>query len=214
MTPKYFQTQTSLRDRWLVSYADVLTILLTLFVTIAAQGLAKARKPATQTPAAAVAVKPPVQAPPAPVDAALLQARNLLEATHLDVRSAPDGIVISLPQAILFSSGADQINPDGLPVLADVAAVLRDIPNRIRLVGHADAVPIHNRQFKSNWDLSMARTLRVMELLSQRYGVPEERFSIASFGPYRPAGSNDTPDGRALNRRVEILILADTHGVD
>ena len=204
MTPKYFQTQTSHRDRWLVSYADVLTILLTLFVTIAAQGLAKARKPAPAPPA-----KSAVDAPPLPVSSTLLRAKKLLEANQLDVRTAPEGIVISLPQAILFSSGADQISPDALPMLAGVADVLRDIPNRIRLVGHADAVPVHNRQFNSNWELSMARTLRVMELLSQRFGVPEDRFSIASFGQYRPAGSNDTPDGRARNRRVEILILAE-----
>ena len=95
-------------------------------------------------------------------------------------------------------------------MLAKLAAVLRDIPNRVSVLGYADAMPIHNRLFQSNWDLSMARSRRIMELMSQRYGIPESRFSIASFGPYRPAGANDTADGRARNRRVEILILADT----
>jgi len=77
----------------------------------------------------------------------------------------------------------------------------------VQLVGHADTVPIHNRRFRSNWDLSMARSQMILQLLSTRYGISESRLSIASYGPYRPAAPNDTVDGRASNRRVEIVIL-------
>ena len=88
--------------------------------------------------------------------------------------------------------------------------MLRDIPNRVRLIGHADTVPIHNRRFGNNWELSMARSRKILALLAGRYAVPESRLSVASYGPYRPAAPNDTSDGRAKNRRVEIVILDET----
>lgn len=118
--------------------------------------------------------------------------------------------MISLSQVVLFSSGEDTVNPEALPTLAHIADVLNDIPNDVRLIGHADTVPIHNRRFRSNWDLSMARSQKILDVLSSRYGVPESRISIASYGPYRPAAPNDTVDGRASNRRVEIVILDDS----
>jgi chemotaxis protein MotB len=109
---------------------------------------------------------------------------------------------------ILFASGEDAVSPQAWPTIAQIADVLRDIPNDVRLIGHADPIPIHNRRFRSNWDLSMARSQEILDLLSSRYGIPESRLSIASYGAYRPAAPNDTVDGRASNRRVEIVILS------
>jgi len=209
MTPSYLRRDAGIRDRWMISYMDVLTILLIFFVAIAAQvRLLPARQPAA---APAPAAKPaPVAAPPVdpPVDPhhTLSEIRKKLEQYGLDMRLEPRGLVISLPQAILFSSGEDRISAHGLPVIASIADVLRDVPNEVTLIGHADAVPIHNRHFLNNWELATARSLRMLELMSHRYGVPESRLSIASYGNYRPAGPNDTPDGRAHNRRVEVVI--------
>jgi chemotaxis protein MotB len=189
----------------MISYMDVLTILLIFFVAIAAQvRLHPAQKPA----AAPLPAAPPVAAaaPPADERHTLVEIRKKLEQHGLDMQMEPRGLVISLPQAILFSSGEDRISPGGLPVIASIAGVLRDVPNDVTLIGYADAVPIHNRHFLNNWDLATARSLRMLELMSRRYGVPESRLSIASYGTYRPAGPNDTPDGRAHNRRVEVVI--------
>ena len=230
MNPKYYlPAENGQRDRWMISYMDVLTILLIFFVAIAAQSLQRLRPDpvaatataaaasATQATPAATVTKAPSAAPGEPVnprpDAAvpdarqtLLRAQQSLEKHGLDMRLEPRGLVISLPQAILFPSGEDRISPQALPILARIADVLRDIPNDVSLIGHADAVPIHNRHFESNWDLSMARSLRILQLLSRRYGVSESRLHIASYGPYRPQGPNNTADGRARNRRVEIVI--------
>src|SRR6185295_18849798 len=96
-----------------------------------------------------------------------------------------------------------------LPIIERIAAVLRDMPNDVSLVGHADAVPIHNRHFKNNWDLSMGRSLKILELLSRKYGIAESRLHISSYGAWRPSSPNDTADGRARNRRVEIVISDD-----
>lgn len=235
MSPKYYSAaENGQRDRWMVSYMDVLTILLIFFVAIAAQSLQRLRPAAvaaTRAPAGSRTAAPPApsavtQAAPAQIASAaptqtvnprpdavvpearqtLLRAQQSLEKHGLDMRLEPRGLVISLPQAILFPSGEDRISPQALPILARIADVLRDIPNEVSLIGHADAVPIHNRHFKSNWDLSMARSLRILEVLSSRYQIPESRLHIASYGPYRPNSPNTTADGRARNRRVEIVI--------
>jgi chemotaxis protein MotB len=117
--------------------------------------------------------------------------------------------VVSLPQAVLFPPGTDEIVEAAYPVVEQIAEVLQSIPNPVCLVGHADALPIHNRRFRNNWELSAARSLRLLELLVNRYGIPEWRLSTAGYGSQRPRDSNESPEGRAANRRVEIVILDD-----
>jgi chemotaxis protein MotB len=193
----------------MVSYIDVLTILLIFFLVGAAKSLqvppAHAVVPLAQT----VAPPPPVAARPEAEQprTGLKRAQERLRAKGIDPKLEARGLVISLPQVILFPSGEDVVSPQALPTIGQIAEVLRDIPNNVRLIGYADTVPIHNRRFRNNWDLSMARSLTILKLLSEQYGIEEPRLSIASYGPYRPAAPNDTVDGRASNRRVEILIL-------
>ena len=206
MKPKYLDSASHQRDRWMVSYVDVLTILLIFFMVGAAKSLeVPAAHPVTAAPPSAA--PPPAPPPPGPSRASLAQAQELLRKQGLEPKLEARGLVISLPQVVLFSSGDDTVSTGALPTIAQIAGVLRDIPNQVRLIGHADTVPIHNRRFGSNWELSMARSQKILELLSRRYGIAETRLSVASYGPYRPAAPNDTTDGRASNRRVEIVIL-------
>jgi chemotaxis protein MotB len=190
----------------MVSYVDVLTILLIFFLVAAAKTL-EVPKARAAVPAQACIQRTEAQPP----RTSLMRAQERLRERGLDPKLEPRGLVISLPQVILFSSGEDAVSPQALPTIAQIADVLREIPNDVRLIGYADPVPIHNRRFRSNWDLSMARSQKILNLLSSRYGIPESRLSIASYGPYRPAVPNDTVDGRASNRRVEIVILDDSH---
>jgi chemotaxis protein MotB len=199
MKPAYFQKDTSGRDRWMVSYLDVLTILLILFVAIAAQAV---QTPAKHPEPVAQAAQVP-QTPPSPM--AVIQKE--LEQSQLDVTRDSRGVVISLPQALLFAPGEDRINADALGTVGAIGDLLRKIPNNVSLVGHSDAIPIHNRRFSSNWELASARGLRLLERLSSRYGIAESRLSVQSYGSFDPKSTNDTPDGRASNRRVEIVIL-------
>ena len=201
MKPAYYQNQHGGGDRWMVSYLDVLTILLILFVAMAAQTLQSSmKKPAPMEP---VAKTPVVEGP----SAAIAAIQKELEQTHLDVQADSRGVVVSLPQALLFQPGEDRINADALTTVKAIGDVLSKIPNNVSLVGHTDATPIHNRRFTNNWELAAARGVRLLELLSNKYGIEESRLSVASFGSYDPKSSNDTPDGRASNRRVEIVIL-------
>jgi chemotaxis protein MotB len=197
--PAYLQAETVSNSRWLISYTDIVTVLLILFVAVAAQGLRD-----HPVKAATIAAPPPqVSHPP------LQQTEQRLQQQGLDLHREPRGLVISVPQAVLFASGDDRISPSAYPMVAQIAAVLRDVQNKVALVGHADSIPIHNQHFKSNWELSAARSLKLLALLSTGYGIEESRLSIQSYGSYNPKSSNDTEDGRAENRRVEILILND-----
>jgi chemotaxis protein MotB len=207
--PAYFQSQNTGRDRWMVSYVDVLTIMLILFVAMAAQALRSAPQLQGVPPAPVLPAAPTQDANPlipAP-SAALAAIKQDLEQNDLDVQLDSRGVVVSLPQALLFAPGEDRINAAALTTVSAIGDILRKIPNNVSLVGHADAVPIHNRRFNNNWELAAARGLRLLELLSSRYGIAESRLSVESYGSYDPKSSNDTPDGRATNRRVEIVIL-------
>jgi chemotaxis protein MotB len=187
------------RDRWTTSYADFVTILLVLFVAIAAQGMQSAL---------AVTPKPRVEVPPPPPPRpGYLTALERLKDKGVRVKVEDRGVVISLEQRILFDSGEDQINDGALPVVGEIADVLRGIPNKVNLIGHADSRPIHSRRFQDNWELSVDRSLRLRELLAVQFGIDEMRLSVASFGSTEPVDSDETEEGRANNRRVEIVIL-------
>jgi chemotaxis protein MotB len=199
MKPKYLQAEMAGRDRWMISYLDVLTILLIFFVAVAAKSV----EPKVVEPAKGVAIVPPK--PELNPQRAGIQQK--LDQYGLEWHAEPRGLVITLPQAVLFPPGSAEINAAVLPTVAQIADVLGTIPNKINLAGHADLLPIHNRLFKSNWELAAARSLSLLDLFTTRYGIAEARFSVASYGSNDPRNPNDTPDGRAGNRRVEILIL-------
>jgi chemotaxis protein MotB len=215
--PKYLEAERGAqRERWLISYTDFITILLILFVAIAAQSIHP-----PQAPQQRVSSRPKPNSQPSPVlpksalqpepmklqDPALVQADEKLRAQGLDVHLEKRGLVISLPQAILFPSGEDHLVSSALPVVSQIADVIASVPNKIALVGHADSIPIHNKRFQSNWELSAARSVNLLEVLSSRYGIAESRLSVQSYGSNEPKDSNDTEAGRAENRRVEILLL-------
>jgi chemotaxis protein MotB len=190
------------RNRWLISYADFVTLLLAFFIVLFSSSRADRR----QTPhAGATAVQP---APPAPLLEDLTKVlADEIHAGKLDVHPDDRGLVISLRQAAYFPSGGDEIAPDELASLARIAEAIRGIPNALRLEGHADSTPIHNRRFRSNWELSAARSIAMLALFENRFGIPAQRFAVAGYAETKPVDSNDSAEGRAHNRRVDMVIL-------
>jgi chemotaxis protein MotB len=130
-----------------------------------------------------------------------------IESGQIQISMQQRGLVVSFTQAALFPSGEDVISPNALDGLQKVASAISKIPNPVRLEGHTDSVPIRTPRFRSNWELSAARSIALMELLSFRFGVPQERLSIAGYADTAPIASNDTEEGRARNRRVDIVLL-------
>ena len=133
--------------------------------------------------------------------------RSLMDGGQLSVTIDRGRMVIQLPQDILFPSGSATLNAEGRSVISQVGAVLADFEDRrFQVEGHTDNVPISTERFPSNWELSSARALAVVRLLTAQ-GVAPENVSGAAFGEYQPRASNDDRESRRLNRRIEIVML-------
>jgi chemotaxis protein MotB len=134
-----------------------------------------------------------------------------LERQEVDMRMTPEGFVISLHELGFFNSGEARLMPGAADKIKRIAAVLIQYGLDMRVEGHSDDVPIHNEEFASNWDLSTARASAVAMLLLNESGVDPKRLSIAGYAQYHPTASNDTPEGRRANRRVDIVVVSSFH---
>lgn len=126
----------------------------------------------------------------------------------VDVDLQADRVVVRFPDSTLFDAGWADLKPEAVVRLDAVALVLRDLPNRIRVEGHTDSVPISTPQFPSNWELSGARAASVLRYLQDFHRLAPERMEMAGMGQYRPVTAGSDPAARARNRRVEILVMA------
>jgi chemotaxis protein MotB len=130
-----------------------------------------------------------------------------IDAGRIQISMQPRGLVVSFTQAALFAPGEDVISPAAYDGLEKVAAAIARLPNPVRLEGHTDSTPINTARFHSNWELSSARSIAILELLTDKFNVPRNRLSIAGYADTAPIASNDTEEGRAHNRRADIVIL-------
>ena len=236
-------------ERWLVSYADFITLLFAFFVVMFASSQTdKAKARAISESVSQALDKGGVQAmvhevlggtvdekgqgnalmkgpggsqpknepnPPPPENKELLPKLTYLtealkaeiKAGKLEIKQEERGLVISLKQAAFFPSGDDTVDPKSYEAIDKIAGIFRNSPNPIRLEGHTDSRPIHTDRFRSNWELSSARAIAMLELLSTHFGIPHERLAVVGYADTMPKVSNDTEDGRARNRRVDIVIL-------
>jgi chemotaxis protein MotB len=130
-----------------------------------------------------------------------------IKAGKIELSELKGRTVVKMKDRILFSSGSVAINPEGQAALAKVAQALKDVEGKlIRVEGHTDDVPTDPKgAFPSNWELSTTRALAVVRLL-QEQGVSAGRLSAAGYGEYRPIASNKSPQGKSLNRRIEIVL--------
>ena len=136
----------------------------------------------------------------------LKQLKSMIDAGKLKVRVVRNKLVIELPEAVLFASGSAKLKKEGVRVLAELGPVLASLKGReFQVGGHTDNKPIRTKRFPSNWELSGARAIDVTKLLIE-YGVPANRVSSAAYADTQPVADNDTKEGRALNRRIEIAL--------
>jgi chemotaxis protein MotB len=119
----------------------------------------------------------------------------------------PEGFVISLKELGFFNSGQATLLPGASGKLERIAKVLSRPGLEIRVEGHSDDQPIHNDEFRSNWDLSAARAMNVLLLLVNDAGFDPRRISASGYGQYRPIADNATPEGRRMNRRVDLVVV-------
>ena len=132
-----------------------------------------------------------------------------IKSGKIQITMEPRGLVVSFRQATLFPSGTAVIIPDALQPVSKIARAIAEVPNPVRLEGHTDSVPIHTGLYQSNWELSAARSIALMRLLTED-GVPVDKLSIAGYADNAPADRNDTEEGRSRNRRVDVVVLNET----
>ncbi|MCR4288532.1 MAG: OmpA family protein [Deltaproteobacteria bacterium] len=219
-------------ERWLVSYADFITLLFAFFTSlysmssvnegkyrVASNSLAVAfntfpaavttRKQEgqifveTRKPYQAMDFKEMSTSKYRKIEAAL---KDLAKGKKLSLIVDYQRITIRISEGMIFEPSSDAIVEGGTKVIDEIAAALKDLPSSIRIEGHTDSVPVSADKFPSNWDLSTARSLKILKYLIDNAGFEPRRLAAIGYGEYRPIASNDTPEGRAKNRRVDILI--------
>jgi chemotaxis protein MotB len=227
-------------ERWLISYADFITLLFAFFVVmyavsavnegkyrVLASSLGDAfgrQSAADDTPVPQLAAR---KLPPEVQARSLKQQQTLEEEAHMTavaqnlldvmaplvkegkvrVTQSSRGVSIEINANVLFAPGRAELEPQSLDVLRAVAATLRSEPFYLEITGHTDNVPIRNSIFQSNWELSAVRATSVVRLLAAN-GIAPERLLAIGREATRPIASNATAEGRARNRRVELMILS------
>jgi chemotaxis protein MotB len=239
------------QERWLISFADFITLLFSLFVVLFAFARADQKKQAQVTAAIDAAfrsmgifgdatVRPGKAASAVGVDKQVIPMnivmgeevmapaaiKNDLEKMRRDLEQrlsnqvaqhtvsiamGRDGLVISLREAGFFDSASATPRPEGYATLRQIAAGLSRAAYDVRVEGHTDDVPIHTAEFDSNWELSSARATRIARLLLALKAVPPDRLSAAGYAEFHPIATNSTSEGRAENRRVDLVVMPRTH---
>jgi chemotaxis protein MotB len=212
-------------DRWLLTYSDLITLLLGLFVILYAMSKIDAGKYAEFVNAMEGVFGSPrgimsgsaglMQTPmPSPQMERQRIVDELRAALHLDDKKLPisisyneRGVTVHIMEELLFPSGSADIKAASLLALDSLATVLRTLSKDIRVEGHTDNVPIKTAAFSSNWHLSVARAVNVGYYLIEHHGLNAEHVSVVGSAEFRPLVPNDTPEHRARNRRVDIVIL-------
>jgi chemotaxis protein MotB len=207
-------------DRWLVSYADFVTLLLAFFATVYAISDLNAAKtgPAASAIRRALGSREAPDQLLAPARAARAEPTGIGERLaevlstqiargRVEMVTAEDSVVLSLPEAAAFASGSASLNSDALEVLTQLAQVLVSEAQTVRVEGHTDDVPITSVRFTSNWELSTARASAVVAFLIEQ-GVDPARLAAAGYGQFHPRVPNDSAAARALNRRVDIVLMS------
>lgn len=246
-------------ERWLVSYADFITLLFAFFVVMFASSQVDKRKAgkvalsvqvafqemgifqASSTQAeinsedavplqqvqmlenidrtitlaqVAPRIRPQVSAPSSDPDLAEMRRRLALALAHqiehgeVMLKMRPDGLVISLQEVGFFESGSADLRAGSAAPMAHIAEILLKTGFQVRIEGHTDNVPIHNAKFGSNWELSTGRAIRVLQTLIGQYRFPPDRLGVAGYGEFHPVAGNESAEGRRLNRRVDIVVVA------
>jgi chemotaxis protein MotB len=236
-------------ERWLVSYADFITMMFALFVVLYSTSQSDHQRKSELAAAIQAAFRqlelfppstktPDLEPPGASIGAAVvpdsgyeamksgtkppqLMPKDLLDLKRqLETRLAReigqqavavtitrDGLVISLREVGFFESGSAIPRANAAGSLRAIAATLQTASNKLRIEGHTDDIPIRNERYPSNWDLSAARASSIARTLIEQYDFLPERISVAGYAQYHPIVSNTSDAGRALNRRVDLVVL-------
>lgn len=214
-------------ERWLLTYSDLITLLMAFFVIMYAMSNISESKfkalaeqfsiafnvsggPGVLSSGTGIMPTPYQAETKALEDVAMAvetAASSQNVAPQVQVVMVDEGLTIRVKDALMFASGSADLTPAAKLFLDQVAEELTRLNNPVRIEGHTDNMPVRNTLFRSNWELSAGRATNVLAYLVTRHDIGPARLSFAGYGEYRPIAGNDTAEGRATNRRVEILVI-------
>ena len=227
-------------ERWLITYADLVTLLFALFIVLFASAEPNGDKLARTAQSISEAFNVGILSGSGGAGSLFdedggtvapdfgtverkefqLISDELTEAAlelqvyeQVQVRLSDEGIVVSLSNNLLFAPASAVMNDDARPLLDRVGATLAGLPNLIRVEGHTDDIPVNSGEFASNWELSMSRATAVLRYLVDTSGATPSRIHAAGYAHFQPVADNATPEGRAQNRRADIVILYSTAAI-
>ena len=229
--PKKQEAEKENNERWLVTYSDLITLLLIFFIVLYSMSQINAQKFVEFSQSMAIvfgqtgrsgvldggrSVIPSEQA-------TYKQRHNMMNTREqirrmiaqmglegkITVREEQRGLVISVKDTVFFYAGSADLGLRAREVISKVGSLLSGLPNSIRIEGHTDNIPIHTAKFYSNWELSTARATNVLHYMIQAASISPDRLSAAGYAEFKPVAPNDSDSGRAANRRVDIVLLGD-----
>jgi chemotaxis protein MotB len=215
-------------ERWLITYADLMNLLLVFFIVLYAMSKTDSTKYQQIAFSLQRAFNVDVLQGGEPgsigevddgesrfseylsirAQVAALESMRTVPANSVNVELTNEGIVIHMDESVLFPPGSAHLRLEARTVLDNVADVLGPLPNEVRVEGHTDDSDPDPIEYSSNWELSTARAVNVVRYLTERADVPPERLSAAGYGEFRPRSYEDTVEGRRMNRRVSFVIIA------
>ncbi len=217
MRNDYYINSKDYINRWVVSYADFVTMLLALFMLLTAimradnQRLYELQKNMQQKFSGVDNVTK-YQANQNVNDLEKIIKENLSSSDSINLIHSEKGIIIRINSKILFDEGAAVIKTDAQKTLNDIIKVLTKIDNPVIIEGHTDSIPIKNIKYPSNWELSTARATNIISYIVTHGQISPKRLSAVGYGEYMPISNNTSISGRILNRRVDIIVLEKNYG--
>jgi chemotaxis protein MotB len=219
-------------ERWLLTYSDLITLLLIFFIVLYSMSSVDAKRFEQMSKSLAIAFGSAGRSGVLDGGRSIVpgdnvfkerremqnteeRIRRMIAQKGLEGKVSSDlterGLVISVKDTVLFPVGGADLTERAAEVIAGVANIVSSLPNAIRVEGHTDTVPIHTGKYPSNWELSTARAISVLRFLIQNGNIAPERLSAAGYGEYKPAVANTSERNRALNRRVDIVLLSSAY---
>lgn len=205
----YYSNSKDYLNRWVVSYADLVTMLLALFMVLFAvsQNVTKYQ--------AKILEKNNIKFSESAVKAEIQQLdelenllnENISKTENINFIKSNQGVVIRLNNSILFDEGSAIIKEEAYKTIDEIVQTLSKIDNNIIVEGHTDSTPIHNDKYPSNWELSTNRATNIISYMLKTGKIKPKRLSAVGYGEFMPVADNTSCSGRLLNRRVDIIIL-------
>lgn len=209
MRNDYYSNSKDYINRWVVSYADLVTMLLALFMVLFAvsQNVTKYQAKMIAEHRIQLPVESPVMQIEGLEELKELFDENVSQSDSIKYLKDSRGLIIRLNNSVLFDEGSAIIKKDALKTVDEIVDTISKIDNNVMVEGHTDSTPISNEKFPSNWELSTARATNIIAYMISTKKIAPNRLSAVGYGEYMPVADNTSTGGRLLNRRVDIIIL-------